>query len=193
VTTGLVEPAACLWGSRPTRFLKQRWQAPVVDVAALPDLLAGWVGARLVPKVLVATQGKVVEAVADPEGRWLPSVPTVTVAAGDPDDLWHLLAVLLAPPVSAHAAARYAGTALTMRAIKLSARQVAAIPLPTDRAAWDEGAELARRNQEEAHELRTSAGPPERWGSFGAAMCAAYRLDGDRGSQVLEWWLRRLR
>ncbi|WP_203231302.1 HsdM family class I SAM-dependent methyltransferase [Nocardioides caldifontis] len=187
VTAGLVEPAACLWGSRTTRFLKQRWTAPVVDVDALPPALAGWAAARLVPKVLVATQGPVVEAVADPGGRWLPSVPVVTVAA-DPEQLWHLLAVLLAPPVSAHAAARYAGTALTMRAVKLSARQVAALPLPSDRGAWDEGAALARAAQDDP-------GRPagERLRPLGAAMCAAYGLSTVEQGEVLDWWCGRLR
>ena len=43
----------------------------------LPSLR--WVEARLRPKVLVATQTRVIEAVADPEGAWVPSVPVVAV------------------------------------------------------------------------------------------------------------------
>jgi hypothetical protein len=107
-------------------------------------------------------------------------VPTVTVAA-PAELLWHLLAVLLAPPVAAHAAARYAGTALTMRTIKLSARQVAGLPLPVDRVAWDEGAALAEESQ---------GRPPgdKHLDALGSAMCAAYGVADDA---VLEWWLRR--
>lgn len=180
VTTGLIEPASCLWGRRDARFHKRRWSAPVVDLEALSadPLLARWAAARLVPKVLLATQGRVLEAVADPDGAWLPSVPTVTVAT-DPDKLWHVLAVLLAPPLSAYAAARYAGTALTMRAIKLSARQVGSLPLPVDRAAWDHGADLARK----AHER--GAEEPD-LSELAATMCAAYDV---RDGAVLEWWL----
>lgn len=179
VTTGLIDPAACRWGTASTRFLKRRWDAPVVDLAELSPPLRRWAESRLVPKVLVATQGAVLEAVVDEDGRWLPSVPTITVTAA-PGDLWRVLAVLLAPPVVAHAATRYAGTALTMRAIKLSAGQVAALPLPPDRARWAEGAALARTVQRDAdrgalHDL-------------GRVMTAAYRADDG----VFAWWKGRM-
>jgi hypothetical protein len=153
----------------------------VIDVEALgaAPALRRWAEARLVPKVLVATQGAVVEAVVDEGGGWLPSVPTISVTA-PPERLWHVLAVLLAPPVCAHAAASYAGTALTMRGIKLSARQVAALPLPGDAAAWDEAAGLVREAQAQGRtDLVVAAGE---------AMCRAYGVaDG-----VLGWWEGRL-
>jgi hypothetical protein len=188
ITSGSIEPAACLWGRREARFLKRRWTAPVIDVDALREdpALARWATARLVPKVLLATQGRVLEAVADPGGGWLPSVPTVTVAA-PVERLWHVLAVLLAPPVAAYAAARYAGTALTMRTIKLSARQAGGLPLPVDGDAWDQGAELARRAQAASTAGASAAAPDLR--ALAATMCAAYELSDDR---VLEWWWGRI-
>lgn len=183
VTTGLVEPAECRWGRAPTRFLKRRWQAPVVDLPAVTEEgLARWAASRLVPKVLVGTQGRVVEAVVDETGRWLPSVPTITVVPQATDRLWHVLAVLLAPPVTAHAATTYAGTALSMRAVKLSARQVAAIPLPADRTAWDEGAEAARAAQHEGQ--HDDVRRHEHLLALGRAMCRAYGV----GDDVLDWW-----
>ncbi len=183
VTTGLVEPAGCRWGSRATRFLKQQWAAPVVDVAALAadPGLARWAATRLVPKILVGTQGRVVEAVADPGGRWLPSVPTITVVP-DPGRLWHVLAVLLSPPVTAYAAARYAGTALTMRAVKLSAAQVARLPLPPAGPEWDQAALLVQEAQADP------ARRHERLLEAGAHMVRAYGVD----AEVQSWWVGRL-
>ncbi|GAA1914112.1 N-6 DNA methylase [Nocardioides marmoribigeumensis] len=175
VTSGLVEPARCDWGERPTRFLKQAWQAPAVVLDRLPAELAAWAAARLVPKVLVGTQGRVVEAVADPEGRWLPSVPVISVVP-ERDRLWHVLAVLLAPPVSVHAATAYAGAAMSPTAIKLSARQVAAIPLPVRVEQWDEAASLLSDGQE--------AGLVE----AARLMCTAYDVPP---GPVLDWWLGR--
>ena len=180
VTTGLIDPAESLWGRRPTRFLKQAWDAPVVDLSALDDGLAVWASARLVPKVLVGTQGKVIEAVADESGAWLPSVPTITVTA-PPEQLWHVLAVLLAPPVAAHAAASYAGTALSAHAIKLSASQVTGLPLPVDQEAWHQGARLAERAQQDDEQRAQHL-----W-RLGAVMCTAYGV----GSDVLDWWRER--
>jgi hypothetical protein len=175
VTTGLVDPARCDWGVRPTRFLKQAWDAPVVVLDRLDDRLAAWARARLVPKVLVGTQGRVLEAVADPDGRWLPSVPAISVVPRG-DRLWHVLAVLVAPPVSVHAATTYAGTALDASAVKISAKQVAALPLPVRQEPWDEAAALLSQAQEAA--LPRAA----------ELMCAAYDVPP---GPVLDWWTER--
>jgi hypothetical protein len=190
VTSGLVDPAVCRWGSRSTRFLKQTWQAPLVDLDALAEdpKLGPWATRRLVPKVLVATQGKVLEAVADPEGQLLPSVPVVTVQPRDPDDVWRLLAVLLAPPVCAHAAARYAGSALNPDAVKLSATQVAALPLPSDREAWDHGTREVRA----AQEASTDGERHHHLLHAGRRLCTAYGVHGEAAGTVLRWWVRRL-
>ena len=177
ITSGLIEPGTCEWGRRGTRFARQRYDAPLVDVAAVRSgPLASWVDARLVPKVLVAGQGRVIEAAVDAHGEWLPSVPVVSVVPHRTDDLWRILAVLLAPPVVAHAAARYLGTGLTPGSVKVSARQLAALPLPADGTAWDEGAGLARAG---------------RVAEVGAVMTGAYGVDP--GDGVLDWWLARLR
>jgi hypothetical protein len=190
VTAGLIDPAVCRWGSRSTRFLKQTWQTPQVDLEALAEhpKLGPWARRRLVPKVLLATQGKVLEAVADPEGRLLPSVPVVTVQPRDPADVWRLLAVLLAPPVCAHAAARYAGSALNPDAVKLSASQVAALPLPEDRGAWDDGTREVRAAQEALtdEERRTHLL------HAGRHLCTAYGVEGETAEAVLAWWVKRL-
>lgn len=183
VTSGLIDPARSWWGERTTRFLKRRWDAPVIGLDALRDdtKLHRWASRRLVPKVLVGTQGKVVEAVADEHGTWLPSVPTITVVP-DPAELWHVLAVLLAPPVAAEAAAEYAGTALSMRAIKLSASQVGRLPLPGDRGPWDRAAEAVRRAQHEP-DLRL-----QHLVEAASLMCAAYGVD----EESLDWWRERV-
>lgn len=176
VTTGLLEPGACEWGERPTRFARTSYAAPVVDVAALraaDPRLGAWADVRLVPKVLVAGQGRVIEAAADEHGAWLPSVPVVSVVPHDPADVWRVLAVLLAPPVVADAAARYLGTGLVPGSVKVSARQLAALPLPSDETAWRQGAGLAREARLE--ELAT-------------VMSAAY---GCADPVVAEWWLDR--
>lgn len=178
VTTGLLEPGACEWGERPTRFARTSYAAPVVDVAGLRTAdprLGAWADARLVPKVVVAGQGRVIEAAVDERGAWLPSVPVVSVVPRDPSDVWRLLAVLLAPPVVADAAGRYLGTGLVPGSVKVSARQLAAVPLPADEAAWREGAELARAR---------------RLDDLAPVMSAAY---GCVDPAVARWWLDRAR
>lgn len=185
IVTGLIDPAENLWGQRSGRFAKQKWERPRVDLAALRAQgdLADWARARLVPKIVVATQTRVIEALADPDGILINSVPTITVIPKEPEQLWRLLAVLLSPPVSAWALGRYAGSALSIAAIKMSADQVAQIPLPTLKGPWEEAAVLVRE---------ASSSPSHRLDLLGAAaakMCAAYAVPPE---PVWSWWRERL-
>lgn len=197
VTSGLVEPARTVWGRRTTRLAGTRLRAPVVDVDALrawsegPDgdrRLAAWADARLRPKVVVATQTKVVEAAVDDDGSWWPSVPVVSVVL-DPDhdddeQRWLVVAALSAPPVSAWAAERSAGTALAAHALKLSARQVAEVPLPVDRDAWSDGARLLRLVAATADDHERAA----RLAAAGRALTDAHDLPPAVAAEVLRWW-----
>jgi hypothetical protein len=138
VTSGLIDVGRSAWSERPARFARRTFAAPRVAVDALPPALQAWAAARLVPKVLVATQTPVIEAAVDATGDWLPSVPVITVVPRAVDDLWRVAAVLTAPAASAWAAATYLGAALAATAIKLSASQVLTLPLPT--RPWDDAA-----------------------------------------------------
>ena len=108
---------------------------------------------------------------------------TITVTPRDPADLWRLLAVLSAPPVAAWALGRYVGTGLTVGAIKLSAEQVGAVPLPTVEGPWAEAARLVERASaasaaERRRLLIDAAG----------RMCDAYDVPRE---PVLSWWIER--
>ena len=183
IITGHIDPAECLWGVRNCKFAKKKYLRPRVDLARLEadGLLAAWARGRLTPKIVVATQTRVVEAFADPEGRMINTVPTITVTPNRVEDLWPLLAVLLAPPVTAWAAGRFAGTALSVGAIKMSADQVGKVPLPANRMAWERAAGLVER-------ASMSDTGPERERSIldaAALMCDAYETPRE---PVLSWW-----
>lgn len=187
VTSGLIDPAHLLWGQRPTKFNKIRYEAPVVDLDRLraESDLGDWAANRLVPKLLLATQTRVVEVVVDEAGVLLPSVPVITVTTQQVS-LWHAAAALMSPPITAWAAARYMGAALSIDALKLSASQVQNLPMPAMSADWDAAAELIR-------EAGGSASPHERTRRLteaGALMCGAYGVvDAD---PLMDWWTKRL-
>jgi len=173
VTVGLIDLGRCAWGERDARFARQRWRRPAIDLVGLrgaDPTVARWVDDLQVPKVLVATQTRVGEAAVDEAGSWVPSVPTIAVVA-PADRLWAVAAVICSPVATALAVRRTGGTALSARAIKLSARQVLELPCPADPAAWEAGA---------AH-LRD--GDLDR---FADAMAVAYGLDPDHA--VTAWW-----
>ena len=186
VTVGMIDPLHDRWGGGSFRIAGERWQYPRVDMAALADeapRIAAWVSDRLVPKVMVATQTKVVEVVVDEVGDMVPSTPVVAVHAPE-DRLWHLAAVLVSSVVSAIAFARVAGAALSSQTIKLSAKQVLDLPLPPQGSDWDDAAAAARA----AAVAQTT---DERLGhleALGRAMNLAYGVDDDT---LLGWWLDR--
>ena len=94
MTVGLIDPARCLWGRRSTRFAGRVLQRPRVDLTALQEApaMARWAQARLVPKILLATQTRVLEPVVDVRGRWLPSTPAITVRPTADASIWHVAA-----------------------------------------------------------------------------------------------------
>jgi SAM-dependent methyltransferase len=142
VTAGLLDPGRCAWGERPTRFRRQPFAAPRVRLDALAAPLTAWAARRLVPKVLVATQTRVLEAAPDPDGAWLPSVPVISVVPNDPAAVWALAAVLTSPVASAWVANRCAGTGLAPTALRPTARLLGGLPLPT--RPWDDAVAALR-------------------------------------------------
>lgn len=132
VTSGLIDPGECLWGTRPVRFAKRRFDQPRVDIGKLTGRFPAWARRKLVPKVLIANQTRIIEAVCDEDGAWLPGVPVTTATPLEPstDTLWATAAVLTSPVASALAWHQSAGTGLSTSAVRVGPRQLAQIPVP---------------------------------------------------------------
>ncbi len=197
VTTASVDPLRLRWAERPCRFDGRRWQAPVVDLAevAVADPEVGqWFTDRCRPKLLVASQTAVVEVVVDPTGDLVPVTPLVVVEPDDPADteaLWRLAAALSAPSISALAVRRSLGAARSGGRLRLSAGQVADLPLPVDAAAWADGAVLARDLHRPVHPRIGAATVVDgaAWRAFGRAMAVAYGVTGhDEVETLVDWW-----
>jgi len=168
VTSGLIDLGRCAWGERPARIGGRPWQRPVLDIGAVGGRAADWVRRTGGPKLVVATQTRVVEVVVDETGRWVAGVPLVVVLA-PADRLWPLAAALAAPAVSAWLLARAAGTARTPRSLKVTAALLRSVPLPTEHGAWAEGTDAFKLGDLPA---------------FASAMSAAYGTGPDVGA----WW-----
>jgi SAM-dependent methyltransferase len=144
ITSGLIDPARSWWGVRPITFAKHRYERPRVDLDRLDDDMVRWARRRLVPKVLVANQTRIVEAVCDPGGEWLPAVPVLGVyptgshwddeRRRPTDELvasaWEIAAVLTSSVTSAWLWHRGAGTGLSVDSIRLSPVTIGGLPWP---------------------------------------------------------------
>ncbi|MFL6206983.1 MAG: N-6 DNA methylase [Acidimicrobiales bacterium] len=171
LTSGAIDLGGTAWGGRSARVGGRRWIRPVVDVSALEGRAAQWVARTAGPKLVVATQTKVVELAVDEDGCYVASVPLVVVRP-EAGQLWHAAAALASPAVSAWLFQRSAGSGLSPGALRISAPVLRSVPLPVDRVAWDRGAQAFRARDIDA---------------FIAAMEAAYAVDPEVGA----WWKER--
>jgi SAM-dependent methyltransferase len=176
ITSGLIDPGRCLWGERPVRFAKRRFGAPRVDLSALDEKMARWAAQRLVPKVLIANQTPIVEAVCDPTGDWLPGVPVVAAYPDDPatasETAWEIAAVLSGPVVSSWAWHQRGGTGLSPATIRVGPRMLAQLPWPSGPIAT--AVDALRAGDVVA---------------CGRLVDTAYGLDAADRSVLFDWWL----
>ena len=177
VTSGLIDPGRCLWGTRQVTFNKRTFDRPRVDVTKLDGRFARWAERKLVPKVLVANQTRRIEAVADVHGAWLPGVPvtTVTPTTSDAAAARHLVheieAVLCSPVAAATAWHLGAGTGLSATSLRISPAIIANLPWP----AGDLSTAIAALTADDLD-------------GCGRAVCEAYGLTGDAAEPLVTWW-----
>ena len=186
ITVGMIDPFRNRWGQGTFRYANKNWIEPVVDLDALRKgnlELFHWVKDRLRPKILVATQTKILEVLPDPEGRLIPSTPVISVEC-DYENVWLISAALSSPAASARAFARAAGAAMSSDTLKLSATQISEIPLPERTFEWNQGAEYAQQ----AYLAESEPIWASNLHKLGQETAKAYEVNND----VFEWWLNRL-
>jgi len=171
MTSGLIDPLRSRWGQRCCRFAKQVYQTPTVDPMAVAEEIADWLDAQLVPKVMVASQTRVIEAVVDDSGVCVPATPVVSVMPSEGVGLWRVAAVLTSPVATALLVGAASGTALSPGSVRVSASALTELPLPEDHESWEAAARLAKDGA--VHEC-------------GRMMLRAYGLT-DR-DDVFRWW-----
>ena len=173
-------------------FAKQHFAAPRIDVDVLDQKMQRWAHRRLVPKVLVANQTSIIEAVCDPTGQWLPAVPVIGVYPTVDHDVqdfdrgstqdtrrsgatiaWEIAAVLTSPIASAWVWHHSAGTGLSATAIRLG-------PGPLGSIAWPSGDLGAAVRALRDGDVR----------ACGLATFDAYGIDdaGER-ERLFSWWV----
>lgn len=185
VTVGAIDAARLGWSTKPVRIHARDFRAPTVVRAELERhaVLGPWVRARGVPKVLVATQTRAIEAWVDGAGIALGSTPVITAVPRAAKDLWRVGAAILAPPTAAEAWWRHAGAALSSSAVRITASQLRQMPAPGGRAAWDRGARALRAWQRSGREADRQR--------FAEAMCDAYGVPAGTGRErLIAWWTR---
>ena len=192
VTSGSLDPLCCGWGRQEVTLAKQRWLRPVADRSAFDGALGRWVDQQCRPKLVLPTQSRVFEPVIDTVGNLLPVTPVLSVNA-PPEALGRLAAVLLAPPVVAWAHRRWFGTALSVGAMKLAARDLTLLPLPSSERPgaaqrWDHAAELALSIDPFAGDAADAAHRRTTLETIGRLMTEAYGAP----ESLFDWWSSRL-
>lgn len=190
ITTAMIEPGRCAWGEVATRLLKSSHLAPRADRHALSPDMQRWAQARLTPKILVATQTRVIECVVDTQGQWLPVTPILTVTPNDPAMIWRVAAAIMSPVAAAAAVRAFGGSALNPDAIKLSARQLLTLPLPPRHESNDQWNASAAIVLKLATAARPSVAPLLH--DFARVSIDAFDLPEPIAEWLFRWWTSRL-
>ena len=179
ITSGLIDPNRDLWGKVATKIGGKSWNRPSVTRAQLGNLGQA---DRLRPKVLAASQTKVIEAVVDEHGSAVGLTPVITATPHAADDVWRLAAVLLSPVASVWARRLAAGSGLSRETVRLSTTVVGSVPLPSASPdAWDAAAQVLAVGAAAASE--TSA--RDMLLESALLMQAAY---GTTDDEIFDWW-----
>jgi SAM-dependent methyltransferase len=181
ITSGLIDPGRSLWGDRAVKFAKAHFERPRLDLSKLDSKMHRWADKRLVPKVLVANQTRVIEAVCDPTGEWLPAVPVVGIyphrmkggLGAEVDLAWEIAAVLTSPIASAWVWHRSGGTGMSANSIRLGPVVLADLPWPSG----DLGPAVAALQRGDVREC-------------GLALLDAHgAADVDVREELFSWWV----
>ena len=187
ITVGMIDPLRNRWGAANFRYAGKSWSKPVVNLETLNQAdqeLYEWVKERLRPKVLLATQTKVLEVVPDLDGKLIPSTPVISIEC-DPQDIWKITAVLSSAAMSAYAFSTTAGSALSSNTIKLSAKQVMNLPLPSESNHWTKASKYA----ESAFNAKNREEKKKQMLKMSEEINIAYGCD----NEILQkWWIHRL-
>lgn len=132
VNSGTLDPHRSLWGQRPMRYLKHRFEHPVVPAlhhAALPPTRLRQARA---PKLVVASMTRRLEACVDPDGHLLAAKSTsvIQLRRDAPVDLWCLSALLHSAPMTRIYGELFGGLRLGGGYLRVGPRQLRALPIP---------------------------------------------------------------
>jgi hypothetical protein len=133
ITTGLIEPRACLWGRQPCRYLKKDYQHPRLTLSkSLSRSLTNRAQNARRPKILLAGLARKIEGFLDPAGDCIGAVSSFSIYHPQDDlrALSNLLDHLLSPPTTRHLIHHLGANALRGKHITLKKQYLLNLPLP---------------------------------------------------------------
>ena len=133
ITTGLIDPGVCHWGDRECRYLKRRFDRPVINEQDhLPPTLRIRLERVRRPKILVAGLSMRVEAFLDREGICAGAVSTYTIvqSADDVAALQRLCKYLNSDDVTSRLQHELGATAMGGGRITLTKEFLRRLPMP---------------------------------------------------------------
>lgn len=131
---------------------------PSVDIVS-GGTLGPWIDRRRVPKVVLATQTKIIEVLVDEPGEFIASIPLITVMPNDVGRIWHIAASLASPVTCA-------------------------LPIPKDGPGWDHAAALLKV----AHTLTNEDARAQRLLEYARASVSAFGVSAEQAARLFDWW-----
>ena len=128
INSGTIDRYTSLWGRKPTRYLKQRYQSPIIPPSQEHHLPERRLRQARHPKIVIAGMTLVLEGLLDATGEFLAGKST-TIILSPLQRLRYLLAILNSRLMSVYYRIEFGGNALSGGYLRIGPPQVKRLPI----------------------------------------------------------------
>lgn len=127
VNTGTIDRYECLWGKKPTRYIKASYDFPRVPLEGLSDRRRLQATGK---KIIIAGMTKEIEAIFDCDGEYIAGKSTLIILVDDDTLGWGLTALLNSDVVTKWYNIEYSSLSLAGGYLRINKNCVSNIPTP---------------------------------------------------------------
>lgn len=129
VNTGTIDRYLCLWGRKPTRYIKDAYKHPRVPLSNLSSRRQRQSSSK---KIVIAGMTKVLEAFYDQSGEYMAGKSTLIIPVESDREGWGLLGLLNSRVVTEWYNIEFSSLSLAGGYLRINKNCISQIPLPKD-------------------------------------------------------------
>jgi len=130
INTGTIDPYKILWGKKPMRYIKDKYEKPIIKHTDLKEISKKRYKQSISNKIIIAGMSKIIEAVFD-DGKILAAKSTNIILDDNIDKLKFILGILNSKLMSFYVTNYFHSNKMAGGYINISPRLLKMLPIPT--------------------------------------------------------------
>ncbi len=130
INTGTIDPYKILWGKKPMRYIKDKYENPIIKHVDLKEISKKRYKQSISNKIIIAGMSKIIEAVFD-DGKILAAKSTNIILDDNIDNLKFILGILNSKLMSFYVTNYFHSNKMAGGYINISPRLLKILPIPT--------------------------------------------------------------